>query len=289
MVYLSSGPAESVGSAMLMCIVLLILSSPIIYAGWKNRGRFQELSSIESRPSDSSVGDYVLFSGRIRSISESIRSPLRGNSCCLAMWDICELKRRGTLGAGYVWSQEALGMKGGELVVDTEEGDVKVDGLSDKKVLNAGEKVKRSLMADSTTKFSSVEMELDQESFEERARPTEEDHGEYEDFSDGLGLDRTTIESYTIIGRLLSKLRTPEYTTRYREATFQTGDEISIIAKKGEDGVKFVESDSVSPLVSSRSISKILRRYRLAYLFQLYIIPIFCIGFSAILGYGAYL
>lgn len=289
MIYLTSGPIESVASAMLLCTVLLTLASPIIYSGWKNRGRFQKLSSIESRPSDSSTGDYVLFSGTIESVSENIRSPLRKDSCCLAMWDICRLKRRGTLGTGFVWSQEAIGMEGGKLILDTEDGNVEIENLSDRKVLNAEEKVKRSLMADATTKFSSVELELDEECFEDRVRPTEDDLIKYEDFTDSLDFDRPTRSSYTIIGRLLCKLRTPEDTTRYRESVFKKGDKVTIVGKKKDDGISFVESDSMSPLISSKPISKILRRYRLAYLSQVYLIPAFCIGLSAILGYGAYL
>jgi hypothetical protein len=205
------------------------------------------------------------------------------------MWDISSLKRRGTLGTGFVWSQEALGIKSKDLVISTEHGDVKVKKLSNQKVLDSSEKIKRSLMADSTSKFSSIEIELDEECFENKVEPTEQPPKNYKRFTTGLDFERYLKDGYGIIGRVFSKLRTPSGTTRYREKVFQKGDSISIIGRRTEDGVSFVESESMSPLVSSKPVSKILRKYRLSYIFQMYFIPLFCVGFSAFLGYGAYL
>jgi hypothetical protein len=285
----SSGLIESIGAATMMCTVLLILGSPLIYAGWKNRKRFRELSSINSNFNNSTVGDYIIISGDIKSSTGIISSPFQSNNCCLAMWDISSLKRRGTLGAGFVWSQEALGIKSKDLVISTDSGDVKVKKLSNQKVLDSSEKIKRSLMADSTSKFSSIEIELDYECFEDKVKPIEESPTNYKDFTDELDFKRSVKDQYGIIGKVLSKLRTPSGTTRYREKVFQKGDSISIIGCRTKDGVAFVESDSISPLVSSKPVSKILRKYRLSYLFQMYFIPIFCVCFSAFLGYGAYL
>lgn len=272
----------------MMLVVLLVLSSPLIYAGWKNKNRFGKLSSVNSEWQDSSTGETVAVSGRITKSSEQIKSPFQSKVCSLVMWDISTLKRRGTLGAGFVWSQEAIGIDGNKLVISTDDRDINVDGISNQKVLSSSEKVKRSLMADSTSKFSSAEIELDDESFEHRARPTKDNKNRYKKFESNIKFERPERDDYTLIGKILAKLRTPEYTTRYRERTFEKGDKISVIGKKTSEGISFVSSESTSPLISSSSISDILLKYRVSYTFQLYGIPIFCILISATLGYTSY-
>lgn len=286
--YLLSGLVESLGAGALLCSVLLILGSPMIYAGWKNRGRFRKISSIPHELENASVGDQVVVSGNIDKSSKSADSPFQSEDCQLAMWDICRLKRRGTLGAGFVWSQQAIGMKGEQVVVNKSDSNVRVDGLSCEKVLGSSEKIKRSLMADSTTKFSSIEIELDDEGFEKKVEPIKEAPVRYSRFTDKLGFERPSRDSYGLIGRVSSKLRTPSDTTRYREAVFQSGDKISVIGKKTRNGLSFESSESMNPLISSKHISKIERKYRRAYLFQLYFIPVFCVLFSAVMTYGSY-
>lgn len=117
--------------------------------------------------------------------------------------------------------------------------------------------------------------------------PTEDE--KYKQLIDRLGFNRPTKNSYTIVGRLTSKVRTPTDTTRYREKVFEPGDKISVIGKKTDKGVSFVSSGSMEPVISSRSTDNILRKYRRAYVFQLYAVPIFCVLFAALLGYGAYI
>lgn len=283
----SSSAVESFGAAMLMCVVLLLLASPVIYAGWKNRNRFQNLRSIESNFKNSDIGDYVLLSGQIECISQNIRSPFQSEYCCLSMWDVSTLNRTGNLGAGFYWSQEAVGIDACDISVSTDSKNVRIKNISNEKTLDADEKIKRSIMADSTSKFSSVEIQLDDSSFSEKIRPTEE--SKYEDFDESFSFTRPSKDSYGIIGSILSKVRTPEGTTRYREYNFKEGDKLTIIAKKTSEGLSYESSESVNPLISPDSISSITRKYRLAYLFQLYFVPSFCIIFSGLLGYGAYL
>lgn len=290
LVYLSTSTAlESIGASILMLIVLLVLSSPLIYAGWKNKSRFDKLSSVNSKWESSSEGEPIAMSGRIKSSSERIESPFNAKICSLAVWDISTLKRRGTLGAGFVWSQEAVGIDGNELVIETDNRDINVDRISSEKVLDSGEKLKHSLMADSTSKFSCVEIELDDESFEDRTKPTGVNSNRYENFESDIKFERPERDDYSSIGKILAKLRTPEYTTRYREKTFEKGDKISVIGKRTSDGISFVSSESTSPLISSSSISDILLKYRMSYTFQLYFIPTFCILVSATLGYSSYI
>lgn len=290
LVYLSTSTAlESIGASIMMLIVLLVLSSPLIYAGWKNKSRFDKLSSANSKWESSSEGEPIAMSGRIKSSSERIESPFNAKICSLAVWDISTLKRRGTLGTGFVWSQEAVGIDGSELTIDTGDRNINVDRISNQKVLSSSEKVKRSLMADSTSKFSSVEIELDDESFEDRTKPTEDNSDRYENFESDIKFERPERDDYSSIGKILAKLRTPEYTTRYREKTFEKGDKISVIGKRTSDGISFVSSKSTSPLISSSSISDILLKYRMSYTFQLYVIPTFCILVSATLGYSSYI
>jgi hypothetical protein len=202
--------------------------------------------------------------------------------------DTIRLKRRGTLGTGFVWSQEAIGIKGHQMIIETSDSNVRVDNLSCKKVLGSSEKIKRSLMADSTTKFSSIEIELDDEGFEKKVEPIKEAPVQYSRFTDKLAFERPRRDSYGLIGRVLTKLRTPSDTTRYRESVFQSGDEISVIGKKTRNGLSFESPESMNPLISSKHISKIEQKYRRAYLFQLYLIPVFCVLFSAVMTYGSY-
>lgn len=286
--YLLSSLVESLGAGFLLCFVLLTLGSPIIYAGWKNRERFRNISSIPRELENASVGDQVAISGNVDKSSKRTDSPFQSKNCQLAMWDICRLKRRGTLGTGFVWSQEAIGIRSHQMIIETSDGNVRVDNLSCKKVLGSSEKVKRSLMADSTTKFSSIEIELDDEGFEKKVEPVKEAPVQYSRFTDKLAFERPRRDSYGLIGRVLTKLRTPSDTTRYREAVFQSGDEISVIGKKTRNGLSFESSESMNPLISSKHISKIEQKYRRAYLFQLYFIPVFCVLFSAVMTYGSY-
>lgn len=126
----SSGIAESLGVATLVCIVLLTVSSPIIYTGLKNKGRFSELHSICSNDDEADIGEYVAFSGTIQSRSGTIKSPMRSRPCCLAMWDICTLQRRAIIGAGAVWTKYWIGMKADNIIIETGDREVSIRNLS---------------------------------------------------------------------------------------------------------------------------------------------------------------
>lgn len=286
---LQSSLGESIVSAMFMCIVLLALSSPLIYAGWKNRDRYYELSSVNTDFKESAINKPVFVSGKIDNVSKKIESPFRSKKCSLAMWDISVLKRIGKLDTGIVWSQYCMGIIGDNITINTGDQDVKIRGLNTTKILDSKEKIKRSLMADSASKFSSVEIELDSQSFENKVRPKEETPKEYQSFTDNIRFNRPRRDSYNLIGKILCKLRTPRDTTRYREKIFNNGDKVSIIGMKLEDGIKFKKCEDISPLLISKTRNQILRKYRIAYVFQLYIVPIFCILFSTLMGYAAYL
>lgn len=286
----SSGLLESIGSASMMCIVLLTLSSPIIYAGWKNRNRFQKLSSVNTNFRKCSIDDPVAISKEIKDTSKLINSPFRSKNCCISIYDICTLRRRGTLGVGFVWSQECIGIRGDEIVIGNNGNNISVNNLSHHKTLNTNEKIKRTLVSDSTNKFSSIEMELENNNcFEDKIEPTEDTPVNYSDFIDNTRFKRPTKESYNFIGRIFRRLRTPSDTTRHREKVFQVGDHITVLGTKSRNGVSFSSSESIDPLISSKPMTEILRKYRMSYIMQLYIIPLSCILFSAILGYGAYI
>lgn len=286
---LQSSIGESIASAIFMCIVLLALISPLIYAGWKNRNRYYELHSVNKDFKETSVNNPVFVTGTINNVSKKIESPFRSKKCSLAMWDICVLKRMGKLDTGIIWSQYCIGITGDSIKLDTGNERLTIRDLSNTKILNSKEKIKKALMSDSTTKFSSVEIELDNQSFENKVRPKDEPDKKYRDFTDNIRFDRPTKDSYSLIGKILCKLRTPRDTTRYREKVFESGDKITIIGKKTNNGLCFKKCGDISPLITSKTRSKILRKYQMAYIFQLYIIPIFCVLFSALMGYAAYL
>lgn len=288
-IFLLSSLIQTAGSGTLLLSVLLTLTSPMIYAGWKSKERFDRLSSIPDGIEEASVGDQVSVSGNVGRSSTKTESPFQSKNCELAMWDICRLKRRGTLGAGFVWSQEAIGMRDDRVVIETGDDSVRVHNLSCQEVLDSSEKIKRSLMADSTTKFSSIEIELENCEFEERFEPINEPPAKYDELTDELTFEKPSRNSYDSIERAFRKLRTPSNTTRYRESVFQKGDRISVIGKKTKNGLSFESSESTNPLISSRPVSDIKRKYRRAYIFQLYSIPILCVVFSAVMTYGSYI
>jgi hypothetical protein len=270
-------------------MVLLAVSSPFMYAGLKNKNRYYELSSIDKDFEMASINDLVFVSGEIGNVSEKIESPFRSKKCSLAMWDISVLKRFGKADSSTIWSQSCIGLIGDNTMIDTGDQEIKVKDLNSTEIFNSKDKMKRSLVTDSASEFASIEMELDNQSFQRNVKPIDEPPREYRDFTEDIRFDEPNKDSYTLIGKILCKLRTPRDTTRYREKVFNTGDSITIIGKKSKNGVLFEKSKNINPLLMSKTRSQILRKYRISYVFQLYTVPILCILFSVLMGYAAYL
>lgn len=285
MFVLSSGAPESVGATIIMCLTLLAISSPIMYAGWKNKQRFEQVSEAREGNQD----DTIIVSGSIKNASDRIVSPFESENCSITLWDVSTLMRTGTVGSKSVWSQEIVGIQAGELVIEDDGEDVAVTGFSDERKLDTGDQIKRALVKDTTSKFSSVEMELESDCFEKIFEPVDSLSYQYKKFAEDKRIERATKDSYDFLGKLLRRIRVPSDSIRYREKNFEEGDNLTIIGRNTDNGVLFEETEEMSPLISSKPISKILRRYRLAYILQLYCVPIICVLFSGLMGYAAYL
>lgn len=285
MFVLSSGAPESVGAAIIMCLTLLAISSPIMYAGWKNKQRFEQVSEAREGNQD----DTIIVSGSIKNASDRIVSPFESENCSITLWDVSTLMRTGTVGSKSVWSQEVVGVQAGDLVIEDDGEDIAVTGFSDERKLDTGDQIKRALVKDTTSRFSSVEMELESDCFEKIFEPVDSLSYQYKKFAEDKRIERVTKDSYDFLGKLLRRIRVPSDSIRYREKNFEEGDNLTIIGRNTDNGVLFEETEEMSPLISGKPISKILRRYRLAYILQLYCVPIICVLFSGLMGYAAYL
>lgn len=286
---LQSSPVKSIASAILLCMVLLAVSSPLIYAGLKNRNRYSEFSSISKDFDTASLNEPVFISGKICNMSDKIESPFRSKECSLAIWDISVLKRFGRADSSSIWSQSCIGLIGDKTMIDIGDEKIKIRNLNSTEFFNSEDKMRRTLVTDTTNEIGSIEMELDNHSFENKVSPIDESPERYQDFTKNIRFDKPNKNSYNLIGKVLCKLRTPRDTTRYREKVFTTRDNITVIGKKSKDGILFEKSEGIDPLLMSNTRSQILRKYRISYVFQLYIVPILCISFSALMGYAAYL
>lgn len=295
---LTSGAAESAVAAGFMCLVLLAVSSPVTYAGWKNEQKYQELSEILS--GEPSVGEYTAVSGTIQSDSNTVNSPFQSDECQLTLWEISVLHRI----SAPEWSQQAVGINGGSLTLELDSNgngsrngndavnrEITVQNLSHRKLLDSSEKLKRSLIADSTSKFGSVEMEFEisNPGHEKKVNPTNDSPQAYTEFSRTIGFERDKKESLGIYATILSQILTPSYTTRYRETNFQSGDTLHVVGKKLPSAISFESSDSTNPFISSTPLPQVLNKYRVYYLIQFYGAPLLCLLISAVLGYAAYL
>lgn len=281
---LSSTPGESIGAGMLLLLVLLALSSPIAYGGWKNKQRYHELSAISDDLAAATPGECVSVSGTISRRSQQVRSPYQSQSCAVALWDIAQFSgdRRG-------WETKAIGIIAGELQLITDDGQVVVSGLSREKTLTTTEMIKRPLTTDASSAIASVQIELGRSSTERRFRPSQEPPEPYRTQAKTAGIDIPIAEPPGRLKRVLSTLRTPADTSRYRKSVFQSGDQMTIVGKKTETGLSFESADSVQPIVSSRPLPALRKKYRFYGAVQLYGIPAVCVVLAALAAYGAYL
>lgn len=287
MYILSSSVIEGIAGGMIMCATLLAISTPIMYAGWKNKQRFNQVREARSNKDDND--DSVVVSGSIKRASNEVMSPFRSEDCSIAMWDVSNLTRTAASGSEAAWSQELIGVKSNEVVVDDNGKEVKIKPFSEERLLGAGDQAKRALVKDTTSRFSSVEQAINSDSFERIFEPIDTLRSPYRRFTNSKNIDRVSVNSYDLSTKVMSRIRTPTDSIRYREKTFQVGDHLTIIGRETNSGVSFEETDLVSPLISGKPISKILRKYKLAYTLQLYCIPAICVLFSSLLGYGAYI
>lgn len=266
----------------LMLLILLAFGSPIIYTGWKQRQQYHQLSAIHTSLDDAIPGEAVAVSGTVSSQSRTIDSPYRSQRCALALWDTARLSR----GQGPQWFLEASGVMADELLITLDTEHVPVTGqLRQKRVLTTAQTLSSALGVDVNSTLAFIDTELSQSGFEKQFTPTEDLTETYRAHNRDIGFDRPTRDSSNMLGRLLAEQLTPHNTVRYRELTFQGGDEITIIGEKTDDGISVVETGGTHPIISSESLSNRLSRYRREYVLRLYGYPAFCLLFSALIAY----
>ncbi len=296
--------------ASLTLLILLAFGSPIIYTGWKQRQQYHQLSAIHTSLDDAIPGEAVAVSGTVSSRSRTIDSPYRSQRCALALWDTMRLSR-GTQGSQ--WFLEASGVMADELLISIDTEHVPVTGLpQQRRVSTTAQTMSSALGVDVNSTLAFIDTELSQsgvvfekevverlegileqshrgesprETFEKQFTPTEDLTETYRAHNREIGFDRPTRNSSDTLGRLLAEQLTPHNTVRYRELTFQGGDEITIIGEKTDDSISFVETRGTQPIISSESLSNHLSRYRLEYVLRLYGYPAFCLLFSALIAY----
>lgn len=285
---LSSGnsPVASIAAASLLFLVFLAIGSPVIYAGWKQRRQYHELSAVHTSLDDATPGEAVVVSGTVSSRSQTVDSPYRSQSCALALWDTARLSR----GQGTQWILEASGVTAGELLVTVDTEHVPVTGLSrQRSVTTTSQKLRSTLGLDANSELASLDTELSRSGFERQFTPTEELTDSYRAHNRDIGFDRPTRDSYDTVGRLLAGRLTPHNTVRYRESTFQSGDEITIVGEKTDDGISFTEVGTTQPIISSEQLPSRLGRYRRGYTLRLYGLPMFFLLFSALIAYTLFI
>lgn len=280
-----NGPVGTVAAASLLFLVLLAIGSPVVYAGWKQRRQYHELSAVHTSLDDATPGEAVVVSGTVSSRSQTVDSPYRSQSCALALWDTARLSR----GQGTQWILEASGVTAGELLVTVDTEHVPVTGFPrQRRIATTSQKLRSTLGLDGSFERA-VDTELSRSGFERQFTPTETLTDSYRAHNRDIGFDRPTRDSYDMVGRLLTGLLTPHNTVRYRELTFQSGDEITVVGKKTDDGISFAETGATQPIISSEPLPSRLGRYRRGYTLRLYGLPMCFLLFSALIGYTLFI
>lgn len=279
---LASTAGESIAAGTLLLFVLLAIGSPIMYGGWKNRQRYQQLSQVSDDLQQATLGESVAVSGTISDRSEPVESPYQSQSCRIALWDIARYNSRS-------WTLEAVGISASELLIVTDDESVSVTGLSRQQRLTATEQVKSLVTTDARSAFASVLLELGRSSFATRFTPDQKITEPYQTHAERIGVDLPDRDTYGIIQTVASTFRTPTDTVRYRESTFQSGDKLTVVGTKTRRGVSFETAASTQPVISSQPLSVLRKKYRRYSRLQLYGIPVVFFLISAVAAYGAYL
>jgi hypothetical protein len=285
---LSSGnsPVGSIAAASLTFLVFLAIGSPVVYAGWEQRRQYHELSAVHTSLDDATPGEAVVVSGTVSSRSQTVDSPYRSQSCALALWDTARLSR----GQGTQWILEASGVTAGELLVTVDTEHVPITGFPrQRRVATTSQKLRSTLGLDGNSELAFVDTELSRSGFERQFTPTEALTDGYRAHNRDIGFDRPTRDSDDTVGRLLTGLLTPHNTVRYRELIFQSGDEITVVGKKTDDGISFTEAGATQPIISSEQLPSRLGRYRRGYILRLYGLPMCLSLFSALIGYTLFI
>jgi len=280
-------------ASVLTAGTLILLASPLIYRGFQHRARYHRFQELPvETPATASPGTSAFITGIAHSRGEStIEAPVSGNSVLLAAWDIHSLRRYHPLGVRHVWAPEALGIDSTEFTIEEGEQQLFVPDWSRQDRIEGKERLKLSGTGQMPVEGLDVEgLWVERESFDtnRRIRPDEEVPDRLQALSSRLGVP---IERPTRWLPTLPWLRTPEGTLKYREASIQDGDEMTILgdvteSRLNNESRQIVEPDDVPPLISPLNPDLLLQRYKWSYLKSMYGIGIVILIVALTIGIG---
>ncbi|WP_436934130.1 hypothetical protein [Halovenus marina] len=271
--------------------VLLLLSSPLLYRGLKHRTRYRRFRErpVET-PATATPGETALVTGTATENERgSISAPLSTDPALLAGWDIHSLHRYDALGVKHAWGQEALG-------VDTEGFHVRGDGQhvavpdwSRHDRIEGTERLQLSgvgMMPVEGLDVKGLWLEIASFDSETRVLPGEELSDPTRRLCSRVGLEGDQSTSRLLPS--LPRLRTPEGTRRFREATIEDGQTVTVVGAVRESStpngaLQLAEPDDVPPLVSDHSPEELLGRYRRSYR-KIYALVAFILLFASLMG-----
>lgn len=291
----ASNVGEAVGSGLLMFTVLMVLGSPIVYQGWQNRRTYRTISSLPLRsPSTATDGEVAKISGQVANTDETSISPVQSERCELAFWKVSQFRRYNMFNHKSYWSEEGLGIDAESVAIsgESEDIEIRISSVATQKTLDATDKLKTALGSKQDSVLRSVPVELERSGFEDKRLPSEEWPREYEELGVRVGFNSDPASSRGVVGRLMDRIRTPEGTARFQETTVKAGDPVTVVGRivgTRNDCVELRSGESVDPLVTRTPTSELGKKYRSAYLKQLYGVPLFVTALCVLLGYGVFL
>ncbi|ADQ69379.1 hypothetical protein C499_12445 [Halogeometricum borinquense DSM 11551] len=284
---------NAVGSGLLVFAVLMLFASPILYRGWQNRVKYHEYARLHAKsPNVATDGEIALLSGRIKDTKNQIKSPVQSEDCVMAFWKVATYFRYGLLGVKAHWSEEGVGIDAGEIVLAGDHEDVIIEGASGSQQLDSRDKLGKIAGSKRDSVLGSISLMLDGSKFEDRVHPTADWPQEYENLGARVGVQSDEHQSQGVLGRLLSKLRTPAGTVQFQEAVMRAGEPLTVVGRvvgSRDKRVKLEENDAVDPIITRLSPSELRSKHRRAYVTQLYAVPLVLIAFASLTGYAVYL
>lgn len=265
--------AVAAGTALLVALVLLLVSSPLLYMGWKRRRRYRRLRSLPvETPETVEAGSPALVTGTVDDPKREQSSPVAGEPCVLAAWDIREWHR----GRNSVWLTAARGVDGTEFSLSGEDRSVVVPDLSVEDVPDTWGQVTEMPTyteagigsSELTVEAAALDTAVDRTPTETLREGSHELAQRVQIGEPDTGLGRAPLSA--LYRRSRRVLWRPTGTRRYREIRIEPGDQITITAERrgtGTDRRLAVRepTDERVPILSTLSPAQLRRRYRWAY------------------------
>lgn len=252
---------EGIGAVLSVGVAMTVAGAWPMYQGWRRRDRYRLVRDAPTEtPASASVGETVLLTGTATERDGTISAPLSGDDALFATWSILEWQDETKM---KYWSDEARGLRRAPIQIEAEGDAVTVPERSHE----APTDTLTSIVGfDAITGFEidGALVELDgfdtSEDVPQAADPPER----FRELEGQIGLDEP--ES----GVTLVDLGRTHGTRRYREATLDDGDAITI-----RGTVRTAEEPGAAPLLTAPEDGPLLlsdldadaleRRYRRSY------------------------